>query len=137
MQRVLNASVTVEGEVVSRIGRGLLVLIGVGRGESVAPFAFPTQLCLDIGVLGVPGQLGAFLFADPSLRTHWLVPPDDTAEDVKNICQKISSLRIFPDIKAVSDDAPVPDWKASIAQTQGEILCGQSHCSKSEMSTER
>jgi D-aminoacyl-tRNA deacylase len=34
VQRVLQASVTVEGERVSEIGPGLLVLLGVGKGDS-------------------------------------------------------------------------------------------------------
>lgn len=36
LQRVSQASVTVEGEVVGRIGRGLLVLIGAERGDNEA-----------------------------------------------------------------------------------------------------
>lgn len=34
LQRVRSASVTVDGEVLSAIGRGLLVLLGVGHGDS-------------------------------------------------------------------------------------------------------
>ena len=34
VQRVLNASVTVDGECVGRIGRGYLVLLGVGHGDT-------------------------------------------------------------------------------------------------------
>jgi D-aminoacyl-tRNA deacylase len=34
LQRVLRASVTVDGERVSEIGRGYLLLVGVGRGDS-------------------------------------------------------------------------------------------------------
>ena len=36
LQRVTEASVTVEGRRVSAIGRGLVVLLGVGRGDSEA-----------------------------------------------------------------------------------------------------
>ena len=36
MQRVSDASVTVDGEEVARIGRGLLVLLGVRRGDGEA-----------------------------------------------------------------------------------------------------
>ena len=34
LQRVARASVTVEGEVLGKIGKGFLVLIGVGRGDT-------------------------------------------------------------------------------------------------------
>lgn len=35
VQRVVRGSVTVEGNVVGEIGRGLVVLLGVGRGDTV------------------------------------------------------------------------------------------------------
>ena len=36
IQRVDHASVTVEGELVARVGSGLLVLVGVGRADTSA-----------------------------------------------------------------------------------------------------
>lgn len=36
LQRVTHASVTVDNEVVGRIGRGLVILVGVGMGDSEA-----------------------------------------------------------------------------------------------------
>jgi D-tyrosyl-tRNA(Tyr) deacylase len=40
LQRVRTASVTVEGQVVGQIGPGLLVLLGVGAGDSAADLAY-------------------------------------------------------------------------------------------------
>ncbi|SHN78886.1 D-aminoacyl-tRNA deacylase [Desulfitobacterium chlororespirans] len=40
VQRVTQASVTVEGEVVGRIGAGLLVLFGVGQGDTEADLSW-------------------------------------------------------------------------------------------------
>lgn len=43
VQRVLEASVTVEGQRVSEIGPGLLVLLGVGKGDSEADVAWMAE----------------------------------------------------------------------------------------------
>jgi D-tyrosyl-tRNA(Tyr) deacylase len=43
VQRVLEASVTVEGERVSEIGPGLLVLLGVGKGDGEADVAWMAE----------------------------------------------------------------------------------------------
>ena len=40
LQRVTSASVTVDGRVTGRIGAGLLVLLGVGQGDSAAEIAY-------------------------------------------------------------------------------------------------
>ena len=36
LQRVTHASVTVEGQIVGEIGPGLLILLGIGHGDSEA-----------------------------------------------------------------------------------------------------
>jgi|SRR6218665_485216 len=43
VQRVLEASVTVEGERVSQMGPGLLVLLGVGQGDGEADVAWMAE----------------------------------------------------------------------------------------------
>ncbi len=40
LQRVSKASVTVDGQVVSQIGKGLLILLGIGHGDSEEQAAF-------------------------------------------------------------------------------------------------
>ncbi|HUJ57340.1 MAG TPA: D-aminoacyl-tRNA deacylase, partial [Kofleriaceae bacterium] len=40
VQRVSRASVTVEGRVTGAIGRGLLVLLGAGAGDTAADLAY-------------------------------------------------------------------------------------------------
>ncbi len=43
LQRVLEASVTVEGKQGSQIGPGLLVLLGVGKGDTEADVAWMAE----------------------------------------------------------------------------------------------
>ncbi len=40
LQRVSTASVTVEGKLISKIGKGLVVLLGIGHGDGEAQSAF-------------------------------------------------------------------------------------------------
>jgi len=40
LQRVSRASVTVDGQTVSRIGKGLLILLGIGHGDGAEQVAF-------------------------------------------------------------------------------------------------
>mgnify|MGYP005814500667 CR=1 FL=1 len=50
IQRVSQASVTVEGRVVSRIGRGLLILLGIGRGDGEAQAAFLAEKAANLRI---------------------------------------------------------------------------------------
>jgi D-aminoacyl-tRNA deacylase len=59
LQRVLRASVTVDGERVSEIGRGYLLLVGVGRGD---PPEEPARLAENI--------VNLRLFADHEGKTN-------------------------------------------------------------------
>ena len=52
VQRVTSAQVTVEGRVVSRIGRGLLVFIGVDRDDGAADLVYVAAKVRDLRIFG-------------------------------------------------------------------------------------
>lgn len=52
VQRVTSAQVTVEGRVVSRIGRGLLVFLGVDRDDGAADLGYVAGKVRDLRIFG-------------------------------------------------------------------------------------
>ena len=50
--RVLSASVTIDGHVVSEIGRGLLVLVGVANGDGSADIDYVAAKIRDLRIFG-------------------------------------------------------------------------------------
>lgn len=50
VQRVRKASVKVDGEVVGRIGQGLLVLLGIRRGDGETEVRFVADKCLNLRI---------------------------------------------------------------------------------------
>jgi len=50
LQRVTQASVSIAGEVVGRIGQGLVVFIGVGRGDTLKDIEYLTQKVLNLRI---------------------------------------------------------------------------------------
>lgn len=50
VQRVARASVSVEGKVIAAIGRGLLLLVGVGRGDTQAPLDRLASRCVNLRI---------------------------------------------------------------------------------------
>ena len=52
VQRVTSAQVTVEGRVISRIGRGLLVFIGVDRDDGAADLVYVAGKVRDLRIFG-------------------------------------------------------------------------------------
>jgi len=50
VQRVSNASVTVEGEIISKIGRGLLILIGVENEDAKADFEWLSRKIVNLRI---------------------------------------------------------------------------------------
>ena len=50
LQRVTKASVTVDGEVIAAIGRGLLILLGIGHGDGQAGADFLAEKCANLRI---------------------------------------------------------------------------------------
>lgn len=50
LQRVTRASVTVDGQVVASIGRGLVILLGIGQGDTVAQAEFLAEKCAHLRI---------------------------------------------------------------------------------------
>ncbi len=51
LQRVSRASVTVDGQVVSEIGKGLLILLGIGHGDGEEQAAFLAEKTANLRIL--------------------------------------------------------------------------------------
>src|SRR5215211_7480465 len=58
IQRVSEASVSVEGEITGQIGRGLLVLVGVGSGDGAAEVALLAEKIANMRIF--PDEAGRF-----------------------------------------------------------------------------
>jgi D-aminoacyl-tRNA deacylase len=52
LQRVSKASVTVEGKVISQIGKGLVVLLGIGHGDGEEQAAFLAEKVANLRIFG-------------------------------------------------------------------------------------
>ncbi len=50
LQRVQNASVTVDGGKIAAIGRGLLILLGIGHGDGQAEADFLAEKCANLRI---------------------------------------------------------------------------------------
>ena len=82
LQRVLHASVTVDGERVSKIGRGYLLLVGVGRGDGADE---PERLAEKIANLR--------LFADDEGKTN------RSLSDVAGEVLVVSQFTLYADLR--------------------------------------
>lgn len=71
LQRVRNASVSVEGQTVGAIGRGLLLLVGVAQGDSEAEARRLAEKCAELRIF--PGPDGRFDLSLVDVRAEALV----------------------------------------------------------------
>ena len=66
VQRVKQASVTVEGETIARIGRGFVILLGVARGDNEEAAAWLARKCAGLRVFEDGAGLMNLALADVS-----------------------------------------------------------------------
>lgn len=107
VQRVSEASVTVDGTIVGRIGRGLLVLVGVEEGDTAADVAW------------LAGKIARLrIFADASGRMHHDLREADGAALV------VSQFTLLADVRkgnrpsfclAARTDVAIPLYERFIA----------------------
>ena len=61
LQRVKNASVEIDGELVGKIGAGLLLFLGVGNGDTRAEADFLADKCVGLRVFEIDGKMNLSL----------------------------------------------------------------------------
>lgn len=90
IQRVKSASVTVDNAVVSQIGKGLLVLVGVGRDDTIEDAEKIANRILRLR-----------LWEDPTSKAPWKTNvtelPKTSPEDGKVLC--VSQFTLFAQVK--------------------------------------
>ncbi|KAF7295621.1 D-aminoacyl-tRNA deacylase [Mycena indigotica] len=104
IQRVASASVVVEGEVISQISRGLMVLVGIGRDDTEKDVVALTNKILTLRV-----------FSDPMDDTKmWKINVKDIEGDV--LC--VSQFTLMAQTKKGSK----PDFHNAMATDDSRLL---------------
>ena len=112
LQRVSKASVTVEGQVISSIGPGLLILLGVGHGDSEEQAAFLADKIANLRI-----------FEDEAGKTNLSVL------DVSGAAIVVSQFTLYADTRKGRrpsfTDAALPDVAAPLVERFVELLRAQ------------
>jgi D-aminoacyl-tRNA deacylase len=113
IQRVSEASVAVEGEIVGRIGRGLVVLLGVGHGDGAAEATLLAEKIANLRIF--PDDAGRF---------------NRSALDIGGAMLVISQFTLFADTRRGRrpsfSDAAAPEIAAPLVEALAAALreCG-------------
>lgn len=112
LQRVSQASVTVEGQVISSIGPGLLILLGVGHGDGEEQAAFLADKIANLRI-----------FEDEAGRINLSVL------DVQGAAIVVSQFTLYADTRKGRrpsfTDAALPDVAAPLVERFVELLRAQ------------
>ena len=109
VQRVSKASVTVEGETISEIGKGLLILLGVGHGDTEEPTTFLAEKVANLRI-----------FEDEHGKTNLSIL------DVKGEAIVVSQFTVYADTRKGRRpsfiDAALPDVAEPLVTRFAELL---------------
>jgi D-tyrosyl-tRNA(Tyr) deacylase len=111
LQRVSQASVTVDGQVISSIGHGLLILLGIGHGDGESQAAFLAEKVANLRI-----------FEDEAGKTNLSVL------DVKGAAIVVSQFTLYADARKGRRpsfiDAALPEVAAPLVERFVELLRG-------------
>ncbi len=111
LQRVSTASVTVEGKLISKIGKGLVILLGIGHGDGEEQSAFLAEKVANLRI-----------FEDEQGKTNLSVL------DVKGEAIVVSQFTLYADTRKGRrpsfTDAALPDVAEPLVNRFVELLRG-------------
>jgi D-aminoacyl-tRNA deacylase len=111
LQRVSQASVSVEGRVISRIGKGLVILLGIGQTDSAAQAEFLAEKIANLRI-----------FEDQQGKTNLSVL------DVNGAAIVVSQFTLYADARKGRrpsfTDAALPELAAPLVERFVELLRG-------------
>jgi len=111
LQRVTKANVSVDGEVIAAIGRGLLILLGIGHGDGQAEAEYLAEKCANLRI-----------FEDDAGKTNLSV------QDVKGEALVVSQFTLYADARKGRrpsfTDAAAPEIAEPLVRYFVELLTG-------------